>query len=107
MTDKEIKRFDRFMKTAENSCSLDITVIGRKGTEVFEYRFIKSNSTSYKLKVQCGRDYHNPTTALETVFAYSRYVTSIRGYADYPLSMLKEIGGKTYRYDQKTFTKYF
>lgn len=110
MTDKEIERFKRFMKLAEDSWNLEITVMGRTrdGTP-YHYRFQKSKYTNNKLKVQYGWDskIHDPTSALSTIFTFSRYVTSIRGYAEFPIDMKRTVGGKIYTYEQKSFVKYF
>jgi hypothetical protein len=110
VTDKEIKRFERFMKLAQDAWTLDMTVMGRTrdGTP-YHYCFHKSKYTNNKLKVRYGYDRkeHNPESALSTVFTFSRYVTRINGNAEFPLDMRKAVGGKIYIYNTNSFVKYF
>jgi len=110
VTDREMKRFERFLKSAEKAETLDITVRGTVNGEPYAYRFVKDRYTNYKIKLLVVRDqyeYCDPEPYLEIVRKYSRHVKSIRGAQEWPRGKEKDVGGKIYHYDKYYFVKYF
>jgi hypothetical protein len=109
VTDKEIKRFMRFLKLCESAYELSLWVGGKTAQgEVIDCLLVKDRYTNYKLKVRIKfGEYRDPTLMLKVIELNGRFVTAIRGHADFNHEHSKVVGGKQYHYNQKTFTKYF
>lgn len=109
MTDKEIKRFMRFMKLCELAYEIDMWVCGKTAENLpIDCHLVKDRYTNYKLKIRIKfGEYRDPTAMLKAIELNGRYITAIRGHADFNHEHAKVVGGKQYHYNQKTFTKYF